>query len=283
MKLRSARTRRPSSIWPKVGCSKDRVKWTCGMPNGSGLRSSTVAVSVTLSRRRRQKRLPGWMSAAAFPRPHMLKKYIGVAALRAGVHSTTTPYSPKVNQKQKNTPFRQEFACICDDFSRIPGLGSALGQTRHGARRGDAPLARIGLVIVFDFGKPVEVVDHHPRRLLKPLGREVGAPIEPLHARPVGQMEMGDGVENAPLGRLLVEQILRGQAQQRAAQRRRQELVRLPIRLRQKLAEARRGELPREPLLQRLALVDGEEIVPGAKPRVEPAAEARDGRERGEG
>src|SRR5579864_4816605 len=136
---------------------------------------------------------------------------------------------------------------------------------------GNAAFAAIGLVVRLDVGKAVEVVNHHAEGLLQALLREIGAPIDPLDPRTIGEMEMRHGIEGAAPRRLLGKEIARRKPRERRPERLGQPLVPRPIRPRQQSRE--RGsaiDLQQGPLLAR-----GEEgVALFGKPPLEPAAEA---------
>src|SRR5712671_665820 len=62
-------------------------------------------------------------------------------------------------------------------------------------RGGDPPFAAISLVIDLDIAQAVEIVDHYTGGLLQALGGDVAQPVEPLDARPVAEVEMGNRIE----------------------------------------------------------------------------------------
>jgi hypothetical protein len=45
----------------------------------------------------------------------------------------------------------------------------------------------------------LQVIDHHPCRLLYPLVGQVSRTAEPFHARAIAEMKAGDGIERPPL------------------------------------------------------------------------------------
>src|SRR5215469_447801 len=70
------------------------------MPKGSGRSATTVAVSVTWSRRRRQKRLPGWTVGGASPLPHLKNVIAGLRSARLLTELNGITQSLNKNKKQ---------------------------------------------------------------------------------------------------------------------------------------------------------------------------------------
>src|SRR5215831_4274033 len=88
---------------------------------------------------------------------------------------------------------------------RNAGCGSTLPREMAHRRGGaDEMVTLIGLVIGFDIGEAVAIVDHQPGRLLQSLLRAVAEPVEPLDPRPVAEMEMRHRVAGAAKAALLV-------------------------------------------------------------------------------
>src|SRR5215469_4755797 len=101
----------------------------------------------------------------------------------------------------------------------------ALGQAIEGPGGGDAAFAAIGLVVRFDVGEAVEIVDHHAEGLLYALLGEIGTPIESFDPRPIGEMEMRHRIERAAAWCFLGEDITPGKSRERPPERLGQRLV----------------------------------------------------------
>ena len=63
----------------------------------------------------------------------------------------------------------------------------------HAPRGGDLAAHEL-LVVVLDFARHVQIVDHHPQRLPQPLLRNVRRPVDALQQRAVVEMESRDRV-----------------------------------------------------------------------------------------
>src|SRR6266850_3283549 len=82
----------------------------------------------------------------------------------------------------------------------------------------DEMIAEIALMVLLDLGQPVDVVRHHAGRARHALLGGVAHPVQPLERRPVAQVKARHGIERLAL-LLGVEKVVGAQALQRFLQR----------------------------------------------------------------
>ena len=83
------------------------------------------------------------------------------------------------------------------------------GKSAQFARSRDLLLADVHFVVLLDFIEPVEVVHHHPGRLMQAAARRVREPVQALDARAVAEVKARNGVRGLAI-LLCVQQVVRG-------------------------------------------------------------------------
>ena len=139
-------------------------------------------------------------------------------------------------------------------------------QFLHHARRRHHVLVGEGLVIAFDLGEIVLIVDHHAVGLGEALLRQIAHRIDPFEPRAVAEMEARDRIDDASVGPPDLEEVMRRQRLER-------------------LAHARRGLGAFRPSVLERDVAHGldQRLDRGIVAAFHPAPEARDGRQRHEG